>query len=407
LININKYIIVVTFLILSIYNHSFKYIRPTELLIPFVLIIIYLKLHTIRKLLIPSIVLLSYLVLVYLINDATLYGAHIMQYWVYAIVFVLLAKIFVSQIDIFKYKNFILKMFFISLFIILTIYTLNFFKFNPTLIFFSSLSDEDLKLLKDGFVDDRIPGVSFSILFLGLLLFYIYKVKLKYHIFLLLISLTIFYFNSSRQVLITFFLMYIFLFIKMRYIRIGLITLVLSYSSLHILAKTLSQMKDNPFAKRFAEMIYFYKSPSYSVRYFDSEQVIEQIMYEKKLLFGLGTGAQINIIRYSKSFDYEKGELIISDYTVEQTFHGGDNSFVIFLLDGGLLLLGFILVLFILAFNKIFKFDKRISYAFLIIIFINGLFSKHLVTNYILPFILGFIYFYSNKKTKEQNLKKI
>ena len=391
MLNKNKLIILITFLILSIYNHTFNIIRPTEIVMPAVLMLLLIDINSITRYLISFSIVISYIFLVFLFSDTiTLQGLHRIQYYFYVFIFFALSKIFI-EINIFKYKKQILRAFIFSILFIIVIYCLNFLKFKPTLKFFSGF---DMEIINKDFHNSRVPGVSFSIIFLGIILFYIYKVSLKYHIFLVVSSTLFFYFNSSRQVFITFILTYIFLFIKQKYIYTGLFVLIISYSGLLTIATKISKI-DNPFAERTAELIYFYKSPSFAVRLIDSQQVIKKMIENNTLLYGDGTGTVYHLIRKSKKMNYQEGKIDEDGNKSVYTGHGSDNSFILLMIDGGFILLIFFLLIFIIFYFQIKKFDTRLSNVFLITILVNGMLSKHLITNYILVFILGFIYFFS------------
>ena len=153
-------------------------------------------------------------------------------------------------------------------------------------------------------------------------------------------------------------------------------------------------------AQRVAEMIYFYDSPSMYVRYFDSEQVVG-IILEKNILTGLGTGAEMTLWRSYINLDYSLGKSDIDDKKgIDFNTHGSDNSFILMLIDGGVILLIYILFIIYKSFNKIYIYDNRLAWSFLIIIAMNSMLSKHLITNYVLVFTLGFIYFYAKKRLK-------
>lgn len=395
----NQFIIYITFFILSIYNHTMDYFRPTEVLILFVLLILLINFNKISKLIVYGTLLIIYLLIVLLltVDDRYIpYGIHNMQVWVYAIIFLSLSKIF-SYINLEEYKAVILKAIWICLAFLILIFILNSFGFAPTL----KLVGE--KMIDFDETEVRVKGFSYVVIFFIAVLFYLFKAK-KIHYFWFILCVFIFlYFEGSRQTIIAFSLVMMVLHLSYKIIVPLIITFILSYSMLFPFAEKLAN-SGNENAERVAETIYFYKSVSVYRRYLDAMQTINHVS-NKNIWTGASTGSQMNLWRSTLKFNYKFGKIQIIHSTGKRyyNYHCPDNSFLLMYVDGGLILLFFILAVMIKSFITIWKYDSRLAFTFLIIIVITSFLSKHIITNYILIFTLGFIYFYTKLHNKNRN----
>jgi len=402
----NQFIIYITFLILSVYNYSFDYFRPTETVILFVLLILLVNFNKISKLAIYGTLFITYLLMVLLLTvDGSLifYGIHNLQIWVYAIVFLALSKLF-ADLDLEEHKTVILKAVWISLAFLILIFTLNSFGFAPTLALVGeTLEDFDKTAI-------RVPGFSYVVIFFIAVLFYLFKAKKMLYFWFIVGVLVLFYFDATRSTIIAFFLVMMVLHLSYKIIVPLILILMLSYSMLFTFAAQLGN-SDNEHAVRVAETIYFYKSVSVYRRYLDIQQTIKQVS-DINVWTGASTGLKLNLWRSSINFDYKIGQILIKDATGKRyyNYHCPDNSFLLMYVDGGLILLFFILAVMIKSFITIWRYDPRLAWTFLIIIIIIGFLSKHVISNYVYVFTLGFIYFYAkldNKKRKEDEIESL
>lgn len=392
LINKNRFIIYITIIALSIQNSSYNYFRPIEVFIPLIIIILIYKSSVIKNDLLIVLLLLFYLLCIYLKNNLNLNGLHNMQYWVYASIFFLLSKILVS-IDIHRYKKLIIQVVSLSILFIIVIYILNYLNFKPTMIVFTGLPESDLMIYK---VAGRTAGVSIYIILFAILLSYLYKLSWRYNLFLIVSSSILLFLNYGRQFAILLVLFYTVLFLKLRYIIIGAVALILFYSSIISFSAQISN-SNNTFLSRTAEMINFYRSPSMVVRLLDSYQVINNLYDEKKIFFGAGTGEKISLLRTASTYDYYSEEISVNSKISTFETHSPDNSFIYFLIDGGLILLSVMILLFLFFFYNTITIDKKLGSIFFLLYLVVGLLSTHLITSYVITFILGFMYFYTQE----------
>ncbi len=402
----NQFIIYITFLILSVYNYTFDYFRPTEAVILFVLLILLVNFNKISKLAIYGILLITYLLMVLLLSvDGSLipYGIHNLQFWVYAIIFLALSKLF-ADIDLEEHKEVIMKAVWISLAFLILIYTLNSFGFSPTLALAGKIPSE---FEESGI---RVPGFSYAVIFFIAVLFYLFKARKMHYFYFISGVLVLFYFNASRQAIIAFFLVMMVLHLSYKIIVPLIIVLILSYSILFTFAAKLGS-SDNVHAVRVAETIYFYKSVSFYRRYTDVQDTIKHLS-DTNVWTGPSTGFQLNLWRTRIKFDYKTGEVLITPSRggMSYNYHCPDNSFLLMYIDGGLILLFIVLAVMIKSFIIIWRYDPKLAWTFLIIIIIIGFLSKHIITDYVLIFTLGFIYFYAKlhyEKRKEDEIESL
>ncbi len=388
-----KLFIYTLFIALAIYNQTNTMLRPTELLTPFLFLVVLSQYRQIKHIILLGIFLLSYLILVDFSNNgftpSTFSRSRI---WLYAILFIASAKIFVS-IDQIKYKQTIFNAFLLSIGIILLAYLLIYLRIPFALHYLSPMA-----IMKNTqfFESGRILGVSTTLFLFFLIYAYLNNMSRFFIHFLFLSQIFLFFIQQSRTALFTFLIVYILLFFSKKAI---IVLSVLFASSLSLIKIFLSNlMASEQFGRvgaRLAEMLYFYKSPSMFVRLNDTSYFLKDWLTSwTSFLIGHGFSHKIHFPRYGFQYNPFTGNLeIIYGYIDMQYRHNADNLLSLLINEGGLFLLLFILILFIWSFIKIFKIDKRLGIVFLTLIIMESLSTVHLITSYVLVFLLAYIYY--------------
>jgi len=223
--------IFILFFSLSVYNHTNFIMRPTEFFIPILLLVIIIDIKNHINTLIIGIFLLSYLLAVELVNNGLSnvgYALSNLRYWLYAIIFICLAKIF-AAIDLQKNKKIIQIALFTAVILIISIYILidagNIFIRN---YFGSYLINEELAVKEN----IRIAGVSTSFFFIALFILYFLNVARIFRYLIVTSAIIIFYFSGSRQFLVTLFIIYIFLFFSKKDFFLLLTIFIFGFSTI-------------------------------------------------------------------------------------------------------------------------------------------------------------------------------
>lgn len=389
----------ILFVSLSIYNHTNFLIRPTEIIMPFILLFIILKFNNIKEVIYIGTIVVIYLLIVEITNNGIAnlnYALANLRYWVYAIIFASLAKIF-AKIDLKEYQKTIILFIFISIVLILLIY-FGIYLGNTFLrdFFGYALISEEIAV-KEGI---RIAGVSTYFIFTSLVLLYALNAKPIYRYLIVCSTIVLLCFNFSRQFMASFVLLYAILFFNKKDISIMIILIVALFSSFLAYLQNLSGIDDTKYlADRALEFIYFYNSPSVLGRFMDTSAFIQNWtdnLYN--FLVGHGLSYQLSYYRYYFEFDSLSGLTeFFYNTPYPQLRHNADNLLTIFIVEGGLLLVLFICVLVVSMGYKIFRLDKRLG-MFYTFSFLSGAFTSVLnFTDYISVFTMFFIYFYSKQ----------
>ncbi len=396
--------IYILFITLSVYNGTNQVLRPTELFIPFLILVVISKINTIKRVLTIGFLLLFYLVSVDTFNNGfspmTLNRSRI---WGYAIVFFALAKIFVS-IDFSKYKKTINKAMIISIILIFLIYFLLYLA-NPIAIkYFSPES-----IMNTGTIDsfretNRLLGVSPIILIFFLILIYVNYTRInRIVIYLFFINIFMFFFLQSRTFLFTFLIVFLILYGSRRLWYVLLVSSSVLFASLQTLVYILIHSeKFHVYGEKISELLYVFSSPSMFVRLNDTSYFVSDWLSNwSTFLFGRGLSFFLSYPRFGVDFNPLTGDLeIISSYEVWQLRHNADNLLSIIVVEGGIFLLLFVIGLFFFMFRKIYRKDKKLAMVFFFMFLTYTLSTVHLLTNYVLVFTMAYIYYGRNKVRK-------
>ena len=393
--------IYILFIVLSIYNYTNQILRPTELLIPFLIFVLISKVDKVKTILITGILILFYLISVDTMNNGlTPMTLNRSRIWGYAILFFAMGKIFAS-INFNKYKSTIYNAMILSLSIIFLIYILIYLDISIVNKYFtpsSIMSEGTLNGMKS---TNRILGVSTVMLLLYIILYYINdnRSRLKYILFF--INILMFIVTQSRTFFVTFMLVYLILYGSKKTWTILLTSVLLFFPTMQAIVYFLiHNEKYHIYGEKLSELLYVFSSPSMFVRSNDTSYFINDWLSSGyTFVIGRGFNFLLSYPRFPVDFNSVTGEIeILSQYEIWQLRHNSDNLLSIIIVEGGLILLIFVILLFILMFKKIYKNDKRLGFTYLAIVLVYGLTTIHLLTNYVLVFILAYIYYASIKK---------
>lgn len=397
--NSKIFFIYILFITLSIYNHTNFILRPTEIFIPILLLYVFAYFRQAQKIIFFGMIMLVYLFLVELVNSGFSGLAEALgriRFWAYAIIFLVLAKFF-STFNLVAYKKTILKAIFLSMFLIAIIYAFIYLDISFVKIYFSSYSINEDLLIASG---ERISGVSTSIIFLFLILVYLLGFEKKVKAGIIVFALIILFFTLSRQNFVTFLALYAVLFFSFRLIIYIIVSMIMF---LGVITQSLHWLLNNDnfytLGVRLAELVYITSSPSFLGRLRDTGFFIENWTGNFwNFIVGNGLSFKLMYPRYYSEFDPFTGSLdVYYNIAYQQYRHNADNIVSLLVVEGGLLLLVFITSMLLYTGLKTYKNDKRLGLVFILLCIITGLSSVHMITNYIIVFTLGFIYFYSFK----------
>lgn len=250
----------------------------------------------------------------------------------------------------------------------------------------------------------RIVGVPITVFILFLLLSYQYNFKKKFNYYILLLTLFMFTFMQSRTTLITIVGIYIILFFsKKAIVKMSIVFILLYPSLLAFLEGLILNDKYRIIAYKLSELLYFWNSPSMFVRINDTKLFITNWLTDFSNFFvGHGLSFHLKHRRYQAIYDPTTGKLDVNFGIYETHFrHQADNLMSLLIVEGGVILLSTVVIFLLYLFFKIYKRDKRLGFAYLFIVLIYGVNSVHIITNYIVPFILAYIYYSSLNIKKE------
>jgi hypothetical protein len=389
--------IFVLFISLSVYNNTNFLIRVTDFFVIFLLVFIfkYLKEHALEILLL--LIFCLYLLSVEIVNNNfSNFGEALsrLRYWIYIYIYIILAKIFLS-IDVSIYSKKIRNAMIMSISIIFIIYFLVYLDVSFIIYFFTdSRINEDLLYLSK----ERLGGVSVYIFYFFIILNYnIWKSKkVNYLLFISIILIT--YLTLTRQFFVTSLIIFAILYISKRTfyylisILIGSYFLIISF--IQILLKDHSNLT---FVTRLAEIVYITQSPSILGRFRDLSYFINN-WTENIYNFIVGHGLSFSLVypRFYQEFNPLLGKLnVFYSQAYLQNRHNADNLISLLIVEGGLLLLIFISVVFLITLFNIIKINTRMGILYLFIFIVTSITSVHVVTNYIIVFTLAYIYYYT------------
>lgn len=401
----NIFFVYTLFFSLCVHHSSINIIRPIEFFIPILTIIILARLHLIKNILIIFIIFIIYLYIVDIINNGlTGYLLSRGRYWIYLFIFIALAKIFVS-INYFVYKRTIHKAILFSIFIIIFIYLMLYLKVSFFLNYFAHYEDHLLYMWEAG----RIVGIPIDIFILFLVFSYQYKFQKKFNYSIIIVTLFLFIFMQSRTTLVTIVGIYIILFFSRKTIIKMSLLFIIIYPTLIVFLQTLIlNDKYRIVAYKIAELLYFWNSPSMFVRINDTKFFILN-WFASFPNFIIGHGLSFHLIhpRYQTTYDPFSGNLNVN-YAIYETHirHQADNLISLLVVEGGFILLSVVVSFLIFFFYKIYRNDRRLGFTFLFIILIYGINSAHIVTSYVIPFILAYLYYMSLKLNKENTINE-
>lgn len=398
----NIFFIYTLFISFCVHHSSINIIRPIEFFIPILLLIVLTKLHMIKNIIIVFLITITYLYIVDIFNNGiTGYLLSRGRYWIYLFLFIALAKIFVS-INYNIYKKNIHKAILISILTILFIYTMLYLKIGIFLKYFAHYETHLIYMWEQG----RIIGVPITVFILFLILSYQYSFKKKFNYYILLIALFMFIFMQSRTTLITIVGIYIILFFsKKAILKMSIIFIVLYPTLIAFLEGLMLNDKYRIIAYKLSELLYFWNSPSMFVRINDTKLfIINWLTDFSNFIVGHGLSFHLKHPRYQAIYDPSTGKLNVN-YGVYETHirHQADNLMSLLIVEGGVILLSTVVLFLIYLFFKIYKKDKRLGFTYLFIVLVYGVNSVHIITNYIVPFILAYIYYSSQNIKKEYN----